>query len=369
MGGAAATALVVAVIVFVWVVVSAVRDDSGGGPDARDVALSDVRGTIAALAASPQSVTPTAVPPTPTATAEPCGLKLINEAANAVVRLSNEFASGSGFLVRDDLIVTNRHVVSGSFTTVVQFADGSETTGTVVGTSTALDVAIVRPDVRGHATVKWGDSRLLVGGQSVIAIGFPRGARGLPVITRGSVSRSGIAEGAALIQTDAAVNPGNSGGPLIDECGEVMGVVTLKDSGAEGIGIALATSDVRPEVERLDSSPPGRLTATPTPRAAVSNADISGRWELTDTVTFGQDKGRSFTFTTDVSQAGVNVVGTSSGLTFSGTRTGDRVRVTFVRAGGTGYFDWTVSSDGRLLGTYEDQGAANGGTSVGVRAR
>jgi hypothetical protein len=178
--------------------------------------------------------------------------------------------TGSGYLLSDSVIVTNRHVVEGSGGGVtVQFADGGRGSGTIAGLSDSMDVALVRLSTPALALpLTWGNSEVLKSLDTVVAVGYPLGFTGPPSLAKGNVSRVfSSPTGVPLIQTDAAVNEGNSGGPLLNECGAVVGLITLKALGAEGIGLAQAASKVRPEVERLGGA---------TPSAPASRTPVAG---------------------------------------------------------------------------------------------
>lgn len=264
-------------------------------------------------------------------------------------------------------------------TLTVQYADGRPGVATVLRTSDTLDLALLVTDNSAPtAALEWGDSQALLGGQTVYGIGFPLGQRGIPSITRGAVSREAVqADGQEIVQTDAALNPGNSGGALVNECGQVVGIPTLKDTRGEGISFALASNMVKIEVQRLATAlPPVRAgTANPvvtkTPCAPTARDDsciVTGTWLLVDTVTFGPDTGKSFEFTLVLVQSGSAITGSAGGLQVSGERSGNTISVEFQRSGGTGYFVWSLLPDGTLSGRYEDYGARNGGFSVARRA-
>jgi putative serine protease PepD len=215
---------------------------------------------------APRVVTaPTPAPlATPTA---PCPADAFDRAVKGTVRLETRITTGSGFLLSENVIVTNRHVVEGSGPITVQFADGGKGTGTVAAASDTLDLALVRLSTPSLALpLTWGDSTALKSLDTVVAVGYPLGFTGPPSLAKGYVSRllaSGT--GTPLIQTDAAVNEGNSGGPLLNECGAVVGVITLKAREAEGIGLAQASARVRPEVERMQGPVGATTPATRTP--------------------------------------------------------------------------------------------------------
>lgn len=198
--------------------------------------------------------TKTVVAPTPTATTTPpageCDLADVNAAIRGAVRIESAQTSGSGFFIEDSLIVTNQHVVGSSRQVELQMADGTAASGQVVGISSDLDLAIIETDATAPAILDWAAVTAALSGSTVFGIGFPLGTTGAPVLTRGIVSRvATYDDGVPYVQTDAALNPGNSGGPLVDDCGKVLGVITLKF--AEGFSLAISSEIVRPEVERL----------------------------------------------------------------------------------------------------------------------
>ena len=143
--------------------------------------------------------------------------------------------SGSGVIIRPDgYIVTNNHVVSGATKISVTLNDNRQYEATVVGTDPATDVAIIKVDAENLPTIPLGDSDQLRLGEWVLAIGSPLGAQLRSTITAGIVSAKGrsMPDGSgefkieSFIQTDAAVNPGNSGGALVNKKGELVGINT-----------------------------------------------------------------------------------------------------------------------------------------------
>jgi len=161
---------------------------------------------------------------------------------------------GSGMVVTSDgYILTNRHVVATGGTLTVQLPDGRQFDGTVVGTDPTHDVAVVKITATGLPTVTLGNSDKLQIGQLAIAIGDPLGTFA-GTVTTGIVSGTGRSidvrdpeTGAAvhltgLIQTDAAINEGNSGGPLLNSAGQVIGINSATDPNAQGIGFAVPIS-------------------------------------------------------------------------------------------------------------------------------
>ena len=143
--------------------------------------------------------------------------------------------SGSGVIIRPDgYIVTNNHVVAGASKISVTLNDNQQYDATIVGTDPATDVAIIKVDAQNLPTIPLGDSDQLRLGEWVLAIGSPLGAQLRSTITAGIVSAKGrsMPDGSgefkieSFIQTDAAVNPGNSGGALVNKKGELVGINT-----------------------------------------------------------------------------------------------------------------------------------------------
>src|SRR3954467_3970909 len=177
-----------------------------------------------------------------------CPTDAFDRAVKGTVRLESRNVTGTGFLISDSVVVTNRHVIeNGGGPITVQFADGGKGAGTVAGTSDILDVALVRLSTPALALpLTWGNSDTLKSLDTVVAVGYPLGFTGPPSLAKGYVSRVLTSNtGVPLIQTDAAVNEGNSGGPLLNECGAVVGLITLKAVGSEGIGLAQTSIKVR----------------------------------------------------------------------------------------------------------------------------
>jgi putative serine protease PepD len=197
---------------------------------------------------------------TPTATAQPVARTASSIAAvyervkDGVVKISASGATGgatgSGFVIDEEgHIVTNQHVVAGAESVSVEFADGSEETAEIVGTDPSTDIAVLDVDRPSSllTPLSFAAEGSLQVGNDVIAIGSPFGLEG--TVTTGVISALGreitSPNGFQIenaVQTDAALNQGNSGGPVLDTQGRVVGVaaqIRSESGGSDGIGYAI----------------------------------------------------------------------------------------------------------------------------------
>jgi 2-alkenal reductase len=233
-------------------------------------ALPAVPGAIAVPAAAPEESLPPSTAGTSVAVAVdragPAVVTVINHlASNPSLGSSTGTASGSGVIISEQgYIVTNNHVIDGAASLQVVFADGSEAEATLVGSDPFADIAVVKVDSPVPSVAGWGDSSALAPGDTVIAIGSPLGDFA-NTVTAGVVSATGRSIEAEpgfrmenLIQTDAAINHGNSGGPLVNLDGQIVGINTLVVRGdggsqgvAEGLGFAIESVRARTVAEAL----------------------------------------------------------------------------------------------------------------------
>jgi putative serine protease PepD len=234
------------------------------GPPTRSTAARDGRRPVPApapavetvpapertAAPEPSSPPPAVVPippesapaPRPFA-AQPSLEEVIGRAMPAVVRVETANAFGSGFFVAPDTVLTNAHVVSGSVSVTIVRSGGARIPARVDATSPEIDVAILRisnPDPQ-QPILTMGSGAQARAGQEVVVLGSPLGLQN--TVTRGIVSAVRQLGAVTLVQTDAAVNPGNSGGPLLDGSGAVVGITTMgiQSAVAQGLSFAVAS--------------------------------------------------------------------------------------------------------------------------------
>ncbi|MEN9314656.1 MAG: putative periplasmic serine endoprotease DegP-like precursor, partial [Pseudomonadota bacterium] len=165
---------------------------------------------------------------------------------------------GSGFIISaDGFVLTNHHVIDGADDIYVTLADKREFKAKLIGSDRRTDVALVKVEATGLPKATIGDSSRLRVGEWVIAIGSPFGLEN--TVTAGIVSAKGRDTGDYLpfIQTDAAVNPGNSGGPLLNTRGEVVGInsqIYSRTGGFMGISFSIPIDEAMRVVEQLKSN-------------------------------------------------------------------------------------------------------------------
>ena len=215
-------------------------------------------------------------------------------------------ASGSGFILTDDgYILTNFHVIESSSAITVSLYDGTAYEATLIGYDESNDIAVLKVDAQGLSPVILGDSDNMNVGDSVVAIGNPLGELTFS-LTAGTVSaldrQVTMSNGVTmnLIQTDCAINSGNSGGALFNLYGEVVGITNAKyssssSSGAsiDNIGFAIPMNDVRSIIESIIEK--GYISK---PYIGVSVTDVS-----TESQSFGLPQGAAVQSVTEGSPA------------------------------------------------------------------
>lgn len=207
--------------------------------------------------------------------------KNIASVASILCQLENSSASGTGVVLSEDgYIITNAHVIEGATAIQALLTDGRTLEACVVGSDAFLDLAVLYVQADDLTPAEFGDSELLEVGELAVAIGDPLGVELRGTMTDGIISainRDLQTNGRTmtLIQTNAALNPGNSGGPLINCYGQVIGINTMKigvfadSSGVEGLGFAIPSATVKQIVDQLLTQ--GYVSGRPT-------LGLEGQW-------------------------------------------------------------------------------------------
>ena len=172
-----------------------------------------------------------------------------------------QFGAGSGVVISDDgLVLTNAHVVDGADVIQVRLSDDRTIRADLVGTSPSHDIALVRlRETEDLQPATLGSSESAQVGDQVVAIGNALALGDTPTVTTGIISAKGrtLQDGEVtlenLMQTDAAINKGNSGGPLLDAAGRVIGINSAGIPGAENLGFAIEIDAIRPLIDQLRS--------------------------------------------------------------------------------------------------------------------
>ncbi len=176
-------------------------------------------------------------------------IKVVKKMRNSRTKeIVEQSGFGSGFVISSDgLIVTNHHVIDKAISIEAGFADGLELNASLIGSDPSTDLAILKVYSGDMRPLQFADSDLLEPGQIAMAIGNPMGLQ--HTVTTGVVSATGRTLRANngrliddIIQTDAALNPGNSGGPLVNSSGKVIGVNTAVVSSAQGLCFAVSSN-------------------------------------------------------------------------------------------------------------------------------
>lgn len=222
------------------------------------------------------------------------GIKKIYDAVYYIASYRNNslYSSGTGFVYKKDenygYIITNHHVISKATSIKVTDSNGKTIEAEVLGSDEYSDIAVLRIDAKEVLSVcEIGDSTELELGDTLFTVGSPLGVEYIGTVTKGILSGTArevevdLSSGGSfimeVIQTDAAISPGNSGGPLCNVNGEVIGVNSLKivDEDVEGMGFAIPIEIVMGLVERLETG-----EEIIRPYLGVQLAEITDEWNL-----------------------------------------------------------------------------------------
>lgn len=219
-------------------------------------------------------------------------LEQVNQSIVVITTESSKAAGlGSGFIISPDgYIVTNQHVIDGAKEVWVNLYDGSSYRAKVVGESARDDIAVLKISAKDLPAITLGKSSNCYVGEFVYAIGCPDSYDYSWTVTMGIISHTNrnvkiyydngtLEKTMNLIQTDVSVNPGNSGGPIINTRGEVVGIVTLKITNTEGMGFAIpidgAIEIVEALIEKGDASDVDSSISAPRPMIGITCVGVS----------------------------------------------------------------------------------------------
>jgi S1-C subfamily serine protease len=224
---------------------TAARPASSAEARAWDAAANANDGTPAPAEAASTAAAP-AAPASPASSTE----EMVDRVMPAVVLVQSTGGRGSGFFVRHDTVITNVHVVDNDGYVTLRKMDGTTMNARVETRAPAFDIAILKVATpsASQTVIPMATARALKPGQEIIVIGSAFGTLQNSV-SRGIVSGLRTSGGATLVQTDAAANPGNSGGPMLDRNGSVIGITTLGYKNAEGLNFGVAIDHARDLLE------------------------------------------------------------------------------------------------------------------------
>ena len=192
---------------------------------------------------------------------------MVERVKGGVVRIDTAEGNGSGviFATDDDdgaLVLTNYHVVAAGGRIAVMVDDADSYRGSIQGFDADLDLAVLRICCGDFQTLPFGEVAEIRPGSEVIVMGYPLGLPGAATVTRGIVSAIRPVMDFEIIQVDAPLNPGNSGGPLLSASGEVLGINTFGISDTEGLGFAISARTVRATLPQIQGDLLVEVTAT-----------------------------------------------------------------------------------------------------------
>lgn len=246
----------------------------------------------------PKATTPPSAQAPSTPEETPSTANVVEKIKPSVVLIevgrSDSSGSGTGFFLSDDgYIATNYHVVEGAILIRVTLYNGTKMNAELIGYRAEDDLAIIKIPGTQYPPLTIGNSDVLMAGDIAIAVGNPGGADGGWTTTKGIISATNrilsVEEDAyfsemKMLQTDAQVNPGNSGGPLCNEKGEVIGIITRKMSDYEGMGYAIPITDA---MRTLDAILEGKLygfvssVSQSRPKIGITGSEITKGEEFT----------------------------------------------------------------------------------------
>jgi S1-C subfamily serine protease len=235
------------------------EESASGADDATPRAVSpEARAWDAAANAQPAAAPTPAQAGTPATTAQvpaPAGVSasiedVVDRVMPAVVLIEATSGRGSGFYISHDTLITNVHVVKEDGYVTLRRHDGTTVNARVEKRAPAFDIAVLKvaQPQSSQVVIPMGSARSLKPGQEIVVIGSALGTL-RNTVSRGVVSGLRSSGGATLVQTDAATNPGNSGGPMLDRNGSVIGITTMGYRGAEGLNFGVAIDHARDLVE------------------------------------------------------------------------------------------------------------------------
>jgi S1-C subfamily serine protease len=329
---------------------------------------------------------PTIIPiaPQPADTAQCNEVDAAARVRPSVTRVEAGDRIGTGFFVSaNGLMITNQHVVGTVRSASVTLEGGRTVSALVKAANSDKDLALLQVGQSGLPPVSLGDDTALKVGQRLIALGYALDIPGDPSLTSGSYSAHRTRAGEALIQTDTPLNHGNSGGPIFDECGNVVGVATFGLPDSQGLNFAIAASEVRQFLAASGTSSGNQApvqtttrpvqTATRPLQTATSASQqtclrsLDGVWQFTDYIRYGKGVGEKYNFQVRLSHQGQSVTG-SGDLSIRGQLSGCTLTATFGQGQGSGQFSWTFDASGaRFAGTFSAPSSSNGGDSIGSR--
>ena len=176
--------------------------------------------------------------------------EMVDRVMPAVVLIEATTGRGSGFFVRHDTLITNVHVVQNDGYVTLRKSDGSTVNARVESRAPGFDIAVLKvaQPSPSQVVIPMGSARALRPGQEIVVIGTALGTLE-NTVSRGIVSGLRTSGGATLVQTDAATNPGNSGGPMLDRNGSVIGITTMGYRDAQGLNFGVAIDHARDLLE------------------------------------------------------------------------------------------------------------------------